>query len=324
LRGTCRHWLVLVLAATSVVAACGGPAAEPASSDHDGRLPPVRGAYGQDSTRQSSRPETTGFAVIRGTGFGVVQTNPYREGLDALRAAGLQGMVWLGAYQNSTCAFEHDDAWVRRHVAAIAGHPAILAYYIADEPLVSRCPHAPDALRARTALVHALDRHARTFTVIQAWDPARGANPYPDWLGSGAVDIWGFDVYPCRRSPHGCDFGEIDRYRDLIEQLGFLPYLAVLQDFQDCYYGLPTADDLRAQFLHWQRSRMAGYLVFSWNYTSAEPGCDRYAVQLERVPGNMQELACENSLPFGPDATVTTCPSDRDRSTPPASPGPGR
>ena len=60
----CRRWLVLAVAAASVAAACGGPAPTPGSGG-EVRLPPVRGVYGQDSTRQPNRPDTTGFAVIR-------------------------------------------------------------------------------------------------------------------------------------------------------------------------------------------------------------------------------------------------------------------
>lgn len=305
----------VLLTAGLLAAGCSaGSTPEPAGSDA-GAVAPVRGVYGHDSSFDPARQTTTGFAAMRRAGFGLVQTDVYRDGLDALRAAGLQGMVWLGAYDNRTCTFEHDDAWVTQHVRTIAGHPAIYAYYIGDEPRVGQCPHAPDQLRARTNLVHRLDRHARTFTVIQDWDPQLNAVPYSLWAGSGAVDIWGFDVYPCQRQPHRCDFHSIDQSRGLIERLGFAPYLVLMQDFQDCYYGLPTNDELRTQFAHWQRSRMAGYLVFSWNYTSAVPGCAQYAVQVEQVPGNVQELACENTLPVGPSAVGTTCP---------ASPSPGR
>jgi hypothetical protein len=289
-----------------VAGSTGASAGALASGPAGDRLPAVRGVYGHDSTYDSARPATTGFALIRRSGFNVVQTDAYRDSLDALQAAGLMGIVWLGGYANATCSFEHGDAWVRQHVAEIAGHPAILAYYIADEPLVSRCPHAPADLRERTALVHALDRRARTFTVIQAWDPAIGGSPYAQWQDSGAVDVWGFDVYPCRRSPYSCDFTKIDQARRLIEGIGLTPYLAVIQDFQDCHYGLPANDDLRKQFLHWQRSRMTGYLVFSWDYTSAEPGCARYAAPVEQAAGNVQEFARENALPMGPQLTASS------------------
>ncbi len=320
--GARRRGLLCALAVALLAPACslpfttsagsgGRPAEQPSGP---ARAALVRGVYGHDSSYEPALPNTTGFAVMRRTGFGVVQAGPYREGLDALEAAGLRAMVWLGSYDNRTCAFERDAAWVRRQVSAIAGHPAIYAYYIGDEPLVGRCPHAPDDLRGRTSLVHQLDRQARTFTVIQAWDPVRNAVPYPLWAGSGAVDIWGFDVYPCKRSPYRCDLEAIDQARALIEELGFSPYLAVLQDFQDCYYGLPTNADLHAQFARWRQSRMAGYLVFSWDYVSAEPGCAQYAAQLERVPGNVQALACENALssgdrPADPDCARTAAPA---------------
>jgi len=305
-----RH-IPVTLVAVLLASACSTPAGSPPERDDVAAAAPVRGVYGHDSSYDPARPDTTGFSVMRATGFGVVQTDAYRDGLDALRAAGLKAMVWLGAYDSHNCRFEHDDAWVTQHVSAIAGHPAIYAYYIADEPHLGHCPHAPDQLRARTKLVHRLDRSARTFTVIADWDPDLNAVPYSLWAGSDAVDIWGFDVYPCKLQPHHCDFQNIDQSRALIERLGFSPYLVLLQDFQDCYYGLPTNDELRTQFMHWQRSSMAGYLVFSWNYTSAVPGCAQYAAQLERAPGNVQELACENTLPIGPSAVGDACPARR-------------
>ena len=303
-----RHRPVLALVAALLASVCSTQPAPPPARDHVATAAPVRGVYGHDSSYDPARPDTTGFAVMRQTGFGIVQTDAFRDGLDALRAAGLKGMVWLGAYDSRACRFEHDDAWVTQHVSAIAGHPAIYAYYIADEPHVGRCPRSPDQLRARTNLVQRVDRGSRTFTVIADWDPDLNAVPYSLWAGSGAVDIWGFDVYPCKRQPHHCDFQNIDQSRSAIERLGFSPYIALLQDFQDCYYGLPTTDELRAQFTHWQGSTMAGYLLFSWNYTSAVPGCAQYAVQLEQVPGNVQELACENTLPIGPRGAPDSCP----------------
>jgi hypothetical protein len=304
-----RRRLLAALAAALIAAAC-STQAPPRTGRSDGAtVAPVRGVYGHDSSYDPVRASATGFSMMRAAGFGVVEVDAYRESLDALLPAGLEGMVWLGAYDSGTCTFEHDDAWVRQHVSAIAGHPAIYAYYIADEPRVGRCPRAPDQLRARTGLLHRLDRRARTFTVIQDWDPDLGAVPYSLWAGSDAVDIWGFDVYPCKRQPHRCDFQNIDDNRGAIERLGFAPYLALMQDFQDCYYGLPTNAELRTQFTHWQTSHMAGYLVFSWNYTSRVPGCAQYAVQLEQAPGNVQELACENTLGIGPNAVGTSCPN---------------
>src|SRR6266704_2583241 len=77
---------------------------------------------------------------------------------------------WLGAWRNASCAWEHDDAWIRSHVAPIASSPAVLAYFLGDEPLASKCPKAPAMFKARTALVHQIDPVHPTFTVISASD----------------------------------------------------------------------------------------------------------------------------------------------------------
>src|SRR6266852_5164511 len=92
----------------------------------------------------------------------------------------------------------------------------------------------------------------------------------------------GFDVYPCKRSSATCDFGAIDAAINAIEGAGITRYWAIVQDFQDCYYRLPTPQELRRQFDHWAKSNMAGYFVFSWNYQPADPKC---VGKLGQLPG---------------------------------------
>lgn len=296
--------IALILASAILMAACaGGAGAAPADPD-PGFV--VRGTYGHDSSYDTTKGSTSGFSIMQAKGFNTVQTGPYKEGLDALAAAGLKGIVWLGGFDNTQCAFRDDDATIRSKLAPIAGHAAIEAYYIADEPHVSQCPNAPSLLKARTELIHSLDPGSKTFTVLQRSETGFG-QPYRSWAGTGAADIFGFDVYPCTRTPYRCDFSKIDQDRATIESLGFSPYWAVLQDFQDCYYGLPSNDDLRTQFQHWQQSKMAGYLVFSWNFSSSVPGCAQYSVPLETAPGNVDELGCENRQPIGADAAAAGC-----------------
>src|SRR5687768_13512958 len=87
----------------------------------------VRGVYGRDSS-------PSGVATLKSTGFNTVTVQPWRDHLDGLQADGLEGLVWLFGYNNDTCSFDRDDAWIRETVTAIAGHPAIVAYNVADEP----------------------------------------------------------------------------------------------------------------------------------------------------------------------------------------------
>jgi hypothetical protein len=246
----------------------------------------------------------TGVDRMRSAGFNTVQADPTPAGLAALEAEGLKAMVWLGGWNKQACTWGTPDSQLPAVIGALKGSPAILAYYLADEPLLSSCPTAPAAFRARTRLVHSLDPGSRTFTLLQAYD--QGPVDYAKWVG--AVDVLGFDLYPCSfengtdfsarpKVRHPCDFsGVVDANIRRIEQAGIRSYLGVLQDFQDCYYELPTAQDLRTQIARWQRlaHHMAGYFVFSWNWMGERCAYGSLGVNLDDVPGNVAELAYEN------------------------------
>ena len=257
----------------------------------------VRGVYGKDSSQG-------GFDRIGSAGFNTVMTDPYIESLNPLAAKGLRGVVWLGAWINApTCGFENDDTKIRALVTAIAGNKAILAYYLGDEPLVSQCPAAPTMFKQRTALVHSLDPGSKTFTVIQQYEGSI-ARDYAPW--AGAVDILGFDIYPCSKAKP-CDFSAIDYAIDSISAAGITNYWAVIQDFQDCFYRLPTAQELGSEFDHWARSGMTGYFVFSWNYQASDSTC--VGTSLDNHPDNVAMLKSENARTFTPAIGPPPSPS---------------
>ncbi len=234
--------------------------------------------YGSDSS-------ASGHDLIAAQGFNLVEVGADRSLLDALGARGLRGFVWLGGWDNRTCSFEYSDQRVRSLVAAIAGHPALGFYYVGDEPYFGACPSGPAAYRQRTALIHSIDSRTPTYTVIAAWDG--GANeefPYGHWVG--AVDILGLDIYSCVRGDPVCDFELIDRAVAKAAQVGVRRYYGVIQAFQDDYYRWPTPAELHEQFTRWRRSRMEGYLVFSWNYAGTS---------LEGHPELLTQLRRENS-----------------------------
>jgi hypothetical protein len=254
----------------------------------------VRGAYGKDGS-------SLGFDVMAATGFNSVMTGPYRELLDPLLPRGLKGVVWLGNWLNApTCGFQRSDAAITSLVTSIAGHPAILAYYLGDEPHVSECPSAPELFKKRGDLVHSLDPGSTTFTVIQASENGV-QHDYAPWAGT--VDIIGFDVYPCRKASAACDFGLIDAAVRAIGAAGVKRYWAIMQDFQDCYYRLPTPAELRTQFEYWSRSNMSGYFVFSWNYQPADPKC--VGAALGSYPQNLAELKTENAMSLTSSASTS-------------------
>ncbi|HEV2755705.1 MAG TPA: hypothetical protein VG318_07995 [Actinomycetota bacterium] len=232
----------------------------------------VRGVYGRDST-------TSGVGLISAAGFDSVTVGPWKEDLDALRDAGMRGVVWLWDYDDATCSFEKDDAWVRRVVRSIAGHPAILAYQVADEPSFARvepgCPRVPEQVRARSDLIHSLDPGVPTYVVIPTWD---GREAYPYQYFAGTTDVMGLDVYPCWHQADECQMEIIDDAIEEADEDGVPRYWAVLQDFDDGWYRSPTAAELDAQFERWAGSRMEGYFVYHWNEGGLESKPDHLAV----------------------------------------------
>jgi len=212
----------------------------------------MRGCYDHDSS-------ASGWDHIVAAGFTVVDMGPFRSELDAL-PAGVKGWVWLGDYDNTTCTWQQSDAWIRTHVAAVAGDPKIAGYFLADEPHVWDCPRAPDDVRARAALVRSIDPGPPTFVVLEPHSPG---NPYAPYVGT--VDVIAADPYPCSYA-NGCVMTKIDGEIALLEAAGVPRYWGVLQAFADSYYRYPTRDELREAFARWRSSRMDGYLVFAWSY----------------------------------------------------------
>jgi hypothetical protein len=212
----------------------------------------VRGCYDHDSS-------ATGWDHIVAAGFTVVDMGPYRSELDAL-PAGVKGWVWLGDYDNTTCAWEQSDDWIRSHVGAVAGDPKIAGYFLADEPHVWDCPSAPDDVRTRAALVKSIDAGPPTFVVLEPHSPG---NPYAPYVGT--VDVIAADPYPCSYT-NGCRMTKIDDEIALLEAAGAPRYWGVVGVFADAYYRYPTPDELREEFARWRASRMDGYLVFAWSY----------------------------------------------------------
>src|SRR5207245_2301612 len=150
----------------------------------------------------------------------------------------------------------------------------------APSPFTSAFP--PALYRARTALVRSIDPEHPTFTVLQVSDHGNRF-AYAPWLGT--VDIVGLDVYPCNHTESTCDLSKIDDAVAAARQQGLTRFWAVVQDFQDGFYRIPTPDELRLEFEHWDRSSMSGYFVFSWDYKG---------LSLDTLPDNVAQLKLEN------------------------------
>jgi hypothetical protein len=209
----------------------------------------IRGIYDRDIDGQAA------------IGFNFIDSGAYRDQMDVLAARGLKGFVWLGGYSNTTCTFSYSDDWVRSHVAAIAGHPGVGAYFIDDEPNAALCPSAPAQIRARSGLVKSIDPGPPTFIVTYKVEQLA--------LFAGTVDVLGLDRYPCSIK-YGCDYSKIDAVVAEAERLG-VRYWAVIQAFGDAWYRMPTPEELHQQFVRWRATNMEGYLVFAWRFPAADP-----------------------------------------------------
>jgi hypothetical protein len=270
--------LAVLLAAvgTAVAVGCGGDGdggkGAQRAPDVASRSYSIRGIYDRDFS-------ASGFDDQAAIGFNVIDSDPNRTELDTLAARHLKGLVWLGGYSNSTCAFNNSDAWVRAHVRAVAGHGAIAAYYIDDEPDAAKCPSAPMQMRARSRLVKSIDPQPPTLLVSYKLEQLP--------LFAGTVDIVGLDHYPCSIKD-GCDFTRIDKAAAAADRAG-IRYWGVIQAYGDNYYKLPTPEELRRQFAHWRTTKMEGYLVFAWHW----PPRDR-SLWLANHPELQRQLSVEN------------------------------
>jgi hypothetical protein len=243
--------VVLAVAAAAIVVAVQGN-----SKDHvvAVRTAPragyaVRGVYGHDAS-------STGFDRSAQLGFNLIDSSPAKVRIDELAARGLKGLVWLGGFSNATCRFAESDAWIRTKVGAIAGNPGVGAYFIDDEPNAARCPNAPNAIRARAALVHSIDPSPPTLMVTFHLDQLAAF--------AHATDVIGLDHYPCSIA-HGCDFNSILDEAAAADRLG-IRYWGVIQAYGDSYYKVPTPAELDQEFKFWSATRMEGFLVFAWRW----------------------------------------------------------
>jgi hypothetical protein len=261
----------------------------------------VRGVIGGDSS-------ASGFDVIRGAGFNVVPVMPYRSYLDRLQAAGMKGVVWLWGYTRDGCKFWHTDDQIRTEVAAIAGHPAIAAYQIDDEPNYARregCPQVVDQMRARHALVKSLDPSNPTYLTMSTWDGFEG---YPYQYFAGVTDIMGLVVYP-----YGTNTSQpvnIDKAIAEAETDGVPRYWAVMQAYGDAYYRMPSSIELQDQLARWERSRMEGYLVYNWNQqaTWMVDWCERHTYCIETFK-TFNAIASSPTPTVSPTPAITTSPT---------------
>jgi hypothetical protein len=248
---------------------------------------PVRGIFDRDFS-------ATGFDDEAALGFNFIDSNAYPEDVLPLAARGLEGFVWLGGYDSTTCVFNKSDDWIRSHVAALAGTPGVGAYVVDDEPDAARCPSAPAQIASRSALVKSIDPARPTSIIVYKDDQLP--------LFAGTADVIAIDKYTCSLA-NGCDYGKIDDVAAIADRLG-IRYWGVLQAAGDDWYEVPSPAELHQQFEHWRATNMEGYLVFAWSW----PTWDASLWLANHVP-LQQQLAAENARPAPPGRSRTFLPT---------------
>lgn len=149
-----------------------------------------------------------------------------------LRVAG-GGGVASGTAQDTSAARRR--AWLRAEVETFRDHPALLAWYISDEPTGHGA--TPEELEAASAIVRELDPyHPVTIVFVNPGAAARFA---------GAMDLAMTDPYPIPTNPPGNVAGAVRTVRDAVTPR--IPLWLVPQAFggNEWWSREPTAAELR-------------------------------------------------------------------------------
>jgi hypothetical protein len=246
---------------------------------------PVRGIYRFSSTSWSALA-SYGFNWVTDGG---TNTNNYA----GQKAAGLNGMVWLDAYDNTQCTQTITDAAITQVVRTnVSGGNSGAVYQVGDEPTTNGCG-ASSTYAHMTVVIHSADPTAKTWVADDQFnDPS--TSHWPAGLPMlGSVDILAFDIYPCQSGP--CRFDMIDLAILRIHSVGLTNWEFILQDFGPCQsWRAPTAAEVTQQFQHWQGAGALGYWIYSYD-TDPTP-----------CPGNVAgsaELQQLNSVALGPAST---------------------
>ena len=149
-----------------------------------------------------------------------------------LRVAG-GGGVGSGTAPDTSAARRR--AWLRAEVESFRHHPALLAWYISDEPTGHGA--TPEELEAATAIVRGLDPY-HPVTIVFA-DPGAAARY------AGAMDLAMTDPYPIPANPPGDVADAVRTVRDAVAPR--IPLWLVPQAFggNEWWSREPTATELR-------------------------------------------------------------------------------
>jgi hypothetical protein len=273
-------------------------------------------------TRGVFRFSSSDWSRIASAGFNA-STDGGSDMGPAQKAAGINGMQWLPAFDKGACA--QSASWSDSSISSLiasnvsAGMNGI-TYQVSDEPLNSSCTIAQvvSTYQHITQVIHSADSAAKSFTV----DDQFAGQTSPGVRMNGAVDILGLDVYPCYTWLADCQWNEIDNALAHIREAGVPNWQPVMQDFGTSSWRSPTEAELQIQFDRWTSSPppgMSGYFVFAWDYTGAGIH-ENFWARVNRGATPFPTVPVSPSVTPSPSSSVT--PSASPSLSPSSSPSP--
>ncbi len=242
--------VVVGLAVTAALATEGSRPAAPLSAARTSHPPTYRYLY---SSRHVAR-------TAAADGWNLIDVSSKAEA--DIVPAGTRALVWIGDWDNDTCAWTMSDAELTRIVRSMVGDRKVVGYYFSDEPDPFACPSAPAAHAARSRLIRRIDPSKFTLLVIGSnADPAT-LKQIPLWRG--AATYVGLDPYPCY-SGKRCDFRWVQRVIAAADR-AHLRYWGVVQAFRGSGWRWPTQAELAHLISIWATSHEQGSMTFAWRW----------------------------------------------------------
>ena len=256
---------------------------------------------------------------MHAAGFNAATDGGVQAHGSAEASAGISGMVWVDAYNNSTCAQTMTNSAIAAMVQAnVSAGSTGLRYQIGDEPTANGCNAAP-VYTSITQAVHGADPSAKTWVAddqFQVGNAVQQGVPM-----NGSVDILAFDVYPCESG--ACDYSAIDSAVQQIHAAGVTNWEFIIQDFNSSPWRWPSPSEIQAQFDHWMNQGAIGYWVFAWDYlgqqVAAQAGNVAALQQINSGAINGSSPPSASPPPASPTAVPTSNPpAAGGHATPPA------